>query len=64
MNEIDTTNKFMVAARAGGGIVIINPPGAPFSSNDALLLAAYLVSLAEPFASHGVAAVLAAVHDA
>lgn len=41
---IDITNKFLVADH-GGKIVIMRPPMAPLSKDDALLLAAYLVTL-------------------
>lgn len=42
---IDTTNKFVVAA-AGERIVILNPPYLDMTHDDALNLAAYLVSMA------------------
>lgn len=46
--EIDTFNKFMVAAH-GDGIILLNGPrpGTLLSMQDALLLAAYLVALTE-----------------
>lgn len=47
---MDTFNKFAVAA-GGDGLVILNPPRQPMPYDDALLLAAYLVAMAEPFAS-------------
>lgn len=45
--EIETANKFLVASN-GNGIVIMNPPRGAISGDDALLLAAYLVSMAHP----------------
>ncbi len=63
--EIETLNKFMVAA-GGKGIAMLNGPhrGVPFSADDALLLAAYLVSMAEHKASHTFEEVLNAVQNA
>lgn len=46
-DEIETFNKYMVAVN-GQGIVIMNPPRYPMSSADAILLAAWLISLADP----------------
>ena len=46
METIDTTNKFLVAM-GGGGVEIMMPPRGPMTNADALLLAAYLVALAE-----------------
>jgi len=40
----DTFNKFFVAAQADK-IVLLNPPRAPLTKNDALNLAAWLVCL-------------------
>jgi hypothetical protein len=45
--KIDTFNKFLVGLR-GETIVIVSPPLAPLSVDDALLLAAYLVVMADP----------------
>jgi hypothetical protein len=47
--EIDTFNKFMVAAQ-GDHLTLLNPPmpGQRFTRNEALILAAYLVSMADP----------------
>lgn len=42
--EIDTMNKFLVGF-AAGGVLIMHPPRGPMSDDDALLLAAYLVSM-------------------
>jgi len=44
-DEIDVFNKFMVGGR-GEAIVIMNPPRGEISKADALLLAAWLVALA------------------
>jgi hypothetical protein len=47
--EIDTFNKFVVGRRIGGDLVILNPPAAgDLANEDALLLAAYLVKIADP----------------
>ena len=42
--EIDTTNKFLVSSQ-GDNIVFIRPVPQRISQQDALLLAAYLVSM-------------------
>lgn len=44
---IDTTNKFLVAAQ-GGGVLIMMPPRGVMTQEDAMLLAAWLVALADP----------------
>jgi hypothetical protein len=64
MAEIDTLNKFGVAS-GGKGVTILMPPrsGVPFSADDALLLAAYLVSMAEHSAAHTFEDVLGAVQN-
>ena len=60
--EIDTANKFLVAHQ-GEKLIIMNPPRGPISDDDALLLAAYLVSMAcAP--THEFDAVLEAVQSA
>jgi len=48
--EIDTTNKFCVASN-GRNLVLLNPPLRPFTPEEALVFAAYLVLMAGPFAS-------------
>ena len=58
--SLDTLNKFAVGG-LGDSIVLLMPPQGPITSEDALVLAAYLVALAEPRASHPFADVLAAV---
>lgn len=58
--RIDTFNKFAVGHGAAG-LTILLPPLGLVKPDDALLLAAYLVALAEPSASHPFADVLAAV---
>ena len=60
MSEIDTTNKFMVAVQADN-VVVLRPLPKVFTPDDAMLLAAYLVALAEHKASHPFQAVLDAV---
>ena len=63
MAEIDTLNKFLVSLSLleGGRLVIMRPP-AWLSADDALLLAAYLVSMASALSpTHPFEAVLAAV---
>ena len=65
--EIDTMNKFMVGAGGRGkGFMMLNPPlrGQTISADDALLLAATLVAIAEHEASHSFAEVLQAVEGA
>lgn len=59
---IDTFNKFLVGANAAG-IIIMKPPSGLMSPDDALLLAATLVALAEYKASHSFAEVLKAVQN-
>lgn len=46
MNKINTANKFMVGVQ-GKNIVVGMPPRVPISPDDAMLFAAYLVSMAE-----------------
>jgi hypothetical protein len=50
--EIDTANLFFVAAAGGGSgrVAVLRPPapGKIIERQEALLLAAYLVSLADP----------------
>lgn len=58
-SKIETLNKFLVAANTRG-LIIMNPP-LNLSHDDALLLAAYLVSMAEPLASNTFEEVLQAV---
>ncbi len=60
--EIDTLNKFGLAS-GGKGFTILCLPRVPFSADDALLLAAYLVAVAEPQASHKFEDVLRAVQS-
>lgn len=60
-NEIDTTNIFLVSSNQRG-IVIMNPRF-NLTYEDALLLAAYLVTMAEPFAGHKFEDVLNAVQS-
>lgn len=46
MDEIDTTNKFLVSSGgADGSIVFLRPLPQRLSQDDALLLAAYLVAM-------------------
>jgi hypothetical protein len=60
---IDTMNKFLVAS-LDGGIVFLKPLPQRMTPDDALLLAAYLVSMAEHEASNDFADVLKAVQSA
>ena len=48
MSKIDTTNRYLVAAKADGSVVIMFQPLRAMSKNDALLLAAWLVAIADP----------------
>lgn len=45
MPEIDATNKFLVSSLSNDRIVLLNPPRGPMSQEDALVLAAWLVTL-------------------
>lgn len=68
VSRIDTSNKFLVAAARDGGrhaLTMLNPPRqcVMISCDDALLLAATLVALAEPNASRTFAEVLEAVQN-
>ncbi len=44
---MDAFNKYMVGM-AHNGLVIMNPPRAVMSTDEALMLAAWLVSMADP----------------
>lgn len=63
-DEIDLANKFLVGAR-GKQVVILNPPTrlTELSPDEALLLAAWLVAIAEYQASTPFAAVLEKVQN-
>jgi hypothetical protein len=66
MPDIETMNKWMVAGIGGRrGFTMLAPPksGVSFNADDALLVAAYLVSMAEPEASHKFEDVLKAVQN-
>lgn len=60
--SIDTTNKFIVAWTEHG-IALLNPPRSPISADDALLLAAWLVAIAEGVGPHRFDEVLKAVQN-
>ena len=60
--QIDTANKFMVASKGNNRLVIMSAPHDPITHDEALLLAAYLVSMATD-ASHTFAEVLTAVQS-
>ena len=50
---MDTFNKYAVAVGAGSaGVMLLNPPRGHISKADALLLAAWLVALADPLEEH------------
>lgn len=50
---MDTFNKFAVSIGAGdAGVTILNPPREKISKADALLLAAWIVALADPLDYH------------
>lgn len=42
---LDVMNRFVVAATGDGHVLIMHPPRGPISSDDALLLAAWLVAV-------------------
>lgn len=44
--KVDTTNKFMVCKQAGK-ILIMNPPRGPISKHDAMVFAAWIVTLGD-----------------
>jgi hypothetical protein len=46
--EIDTTNWWHVGRRGDGTVVVGNPPGLPMAVDKALVLAAWLVAVADP----------------
>jgi hypothetical protein len=50
MSEIDTTNKYMVAAR--GDDVIVMMPSRQMTADEAMVFAAYLVAIASMHSSH------------
>lgn len=60
-SRVETFNKYLVGAQ-GGFLVLLNPPRGRFSHDDALLLAAYLVSMATE-TTHTFEEVLEAVGD-
>lgn len=45
--KIDTHNQFLVGQTGMREIVIINPPRGPMSKHDALVFAAWIVTLAD-----------------
>lgn len=63
MAEIETLNKFLVASK-GKEIGFLKPVPGSMSADDALLLAAYLVTMAEVSATHKFQEVLDAVEGA
>lgn len=58
---MDTFNKHMVGVQ-GDNIVIMNPPREPMSKADALVFAAWIVTLADDY-DGGFQKVLEAVHN-
>mgnify|MGYP001603933895 CR=1 FL=1 len=60
---IDTMNKFLVAVK-GKEVGFLKPVPGSMSADDAMLLAAYLVTMAEMDATHKFEEVLAAVQNA
>jgi hypothetical protein len=63
MPEIETLNKFFVAVGAGKVIIMRPPMQGALTPDDAMLLAAYLVSMAEMDATHKFEDVLKAVRN-
>lgn len=59
---INTLNEFIVASTRNG-LVLMNPPRGSFSADRALVLAAWLVAMAEHQASHTFTEVLEAVQS-
>lgn len=59
---IETMNKFFVATK-GKEVIFLMPIPCSMSADDAMLLAAYLVSMAEMDASHKFEEVLAAIQN-
>lgn len=62
MSDIDTLNRFMVGLQ-GRDVVTLRALPSRFSPDDAMNLAAWLVSMAEMDATHSFADVLAAVQN-
>lgn len=65
-SKIETSNKFVVGGTVDGRITVFNPPirAVALTPDDALLLAAYLVLMAEAKAGHAFADVYEAVSSA
>lgn len=62
--ELDTTNKFGVAGSSAKKILIMFPPlRGELTYEDALLLAAYLVAMSEPFVGYKFEDILNAVRS-
>ena len=61
---MDTPNKFLVGAQGDHIVIGLPMRAARMSRADALLLAAYLVAMAEPFSGEKFADVLHAVENA
>ncbi len=61
-DKIDTGNKFMVMGKVNGEILVGRPPG-KLTPDEALGLAAYLVCIAEPHATHKFVEVLQAIQS-
>ncbi len=62
MAEIETMNKYLVAS-VKGGVIIGNPSRAVLTPDDALLLAAWLVAIADGEGTHKFEDVLNAVQS-
>ena len=58
--QIDTMNKFMVGLQ-GDQVVLLRPPGPRLTPGEAMILAAYLVAIAEHKAPYPFQMVLDAV---
>jgi cytochrome c551/c552 len=62
MTHMDTFNKFMVGAK-GENVVVMMPPRGTISKEDARLLAAWLIAIADCGSRHEFELVLNAVLD-
>ena len=46
--KVDRSNRHLVGGNGAGEIIVQRPPTAPLTKDEALVFAAYLVSIADP----------------